>query len=202
MPIIASRASAAYGAGFGKSISGQSYLGPYGAYDSLASAIAPSGGLASVTFAGIPNGYKHLQIRIMSRSSNSAYYSQIFFTINDSTGDYFRQLILNDGSSGTPGWYGYTAQTYASVGYLAGNTALTNVFGVAVLDIPDYANTNKNKHWRGLGGTNNNSQASPDVYTSMVSGVYPSTDAISSIKFFPESGNFTQNTSITLYGIK
>ena len=66
MPIIATRASAAYGAGFA-AITAVPYLGPFGAYDALASVSVPSGGLASVTFAGIPTDYKHLEIRMFAK---------------------------------------------------------------------------------------------------------------------------------------
>lgn len=177
------------------------YSGPYGAYDALASVTVPSGGVSSIVFDGIPSGYKHLQVRAMTRVSSSAYYGQVFFKINNLTGSYFRQLILNDGVS-TPGYYGYTSQNYASLGYFAGGTALTNVFGGVVLDIPDYANVNKYKSYRALGGANNNSQASPDTYTSMVSGTYPSLNPITKLEFFPESGDFTQYTSFSLYGVK
>jgi hypothetical protein len=177
------------------------WSGPEGAYDSLATVVVPSGGLSEVEFIGLPTTYKHLQVRVMSRSSNSLHYGQVFFTLNNTTGIYFRQLILNDGINGA-GYYGYTSQTNASLGYLAGNSALANVFGVAVLDIPDYTSNTKSKTYRALGGANNNSQASPDTYTSMVSGVYPSNNPITSIKFFPESGNFMQHTSIAVYGIK
>ena len=47
---------------YASQISGHLYGGPYGAYDSLATVTVPSGGVASVTFAGIPSGYQHLHI--------------------------------------------------------------------------------------------------------------------------------------------
>jgi hypothetical protein len=173
---------------------------PQGGFDALASVTVPSGGAASITFDGIPTGYKHLQVRAMSRSTNSLHYSQIFFTIN-STSSYFRHLILSDAVN-APGAYGYTGQSYASLGYLAGANALSNNFGVAILDIPDYTNPNKNKTYKGLFGANNNSQASPDTYMGMVSGTFPSTDPITKIVFTPETGSFVQYTSFALYGVK
>jgi len=172
---------------------------PQGDYDALAS-VTLSASTASITFDGIPAGYKHLQIRSLSRSTNSAYYSQIFFTIN-SVSSYHRHLILSDGVN-SPGAYGYTGQSSASLGYLTGNTALTNNYGTAVLDIFDYANTTKFKTYKGMFGSNNNSQASPDTYIGFVSGTLPAIDPITKLVFTPESGNFAQYTSFALYGIK
>lgn len=176
---------------------------PTGSYDALATYTVPSGGVSSITFAGLPASgqYSHLQIRATIRCTTSAQYAQVFFQINDAS-SYYRHLILVDGVNNPPGAYGYTGQTYASLGYLAGNTALTNVFGVAVLDILDYANTSKYKTYRALGGADNNSQSSPDTYTYMVSGTYPSLDPINKIVFTPESGNFMQYTNISIYGVK
>jgi hypothetical protein len=47
---------------FASQISGHLYDGPFGAYDSLAT-VTLSAATSTITFAGIPSGYKHLQIR-------------------------------------------------------------------------------------------------------------------------------------------
>jgi hypothetical protein len=170
-------------------------------FESIATVTVGSGGASSISFTSIPSTYKHLQARAITRSTNAAYFSQVFFTINGAT-SYFRHLILNDGVS-SPGAYGYVGQSYASLGYFAGNNTLTGVFGAVILDILDYSNTNKYKTYRGLGGANNNSQASPDTYQSMVSGAYQdATTPISSLVFTPETGSFAQYTTYALYGIK
>jgi hypothetical protein len=173
---------------------------PTTGFVALATQTVGSGGAASVTFSSIPQIYKHLQIRIMSRASNSAYYSQLAFTINGAS-SYYRHLILADGVN-PPEAYGYTGQSYLSGGYLAGGNAISNNFGASVIDILDYTNTNKYKTVRALGGANNNSTASPDTYVSFTSGTYPSTTAVSTITLNPESGSFAQHSSIALYGIQ
>jgi hypothetical protein len=44
-----------------------------GNYDALGTVTVPSGGLSSVTFAGIPQtGYSHLQVRIMAVTNTTA----------------------------------------------------------------------------------------------------------------------------------
>lgn len=172
-----------------------------GAYDALTTVTVPSGGVASIYFGNIPNTYKHLQVRMISRATNASYYSQILFEANSYPG-YYRHLVLADGVNTPPGAYGYTGQPTLNVGYLAGANALTNVFGAAILDIYDYANQNKYKTVRAIGGASNNSTASPDTYLSLVSGTLPSLEPITELNFFPEFGNFAQYTTISLYGVK
>ena len=44
-----------------------------GAWDSIYTTTVGAGGASSVTFNTIPSTYKHLQIRLISKSTNSAY---------------------------------------------------------------------------------------------------------------------------------
>lgn len=169
-------------------------------YYSLATVTVPSGGAATITFAGIPTGYKHLQYRVVSRSTNASYYAQIQFTVNGAS-SYYKHLILADGVNTPPGAYGYTNEAKLTVGYLAGGNCTTGVFGAAILDVFDYCDINKYKTIRGLGGANNNSVGTY-AYMSMTSGAYPSFSAITTMTFNSESGNFAENTKIALYGVK
>ena len=62
----------------------RSAAGPVGAYDALATVTVGSGGVSSITFAGIPTGYKHLQIRQIAKSTNTGGYI-LLRPNNDST---------------------------------------------------------------------------------------------------------------------
>jgi hypothetical protein len=66
------------------------------------------------------------------------------------------------------------------------------------MDILDYANTNKYKTTRTLIGRDRNGAGIMLFH----SGLYQSTNAITSLKFFPSTGNFAQYTQFALYGIK
>ena len=81
-------------------ISGHLYDGPYGAYDSLAT-VTLSSTTSSITFAGIPAGYKHLQIRMMVQTNRSSGVGDdIGMTFNSSSTDYYGYHILyGNGSS-------------------------------------------------------------------------------------------------------
>ena len=69
-----------------------------------------------------------------------------------------------------------------------------------VIDILDYANVNKYKTTRTLGGAELNQASSEIVFQS---GLWRSTNAITSIGFTEATGsNFEQYTQFALYGIK
>ena len=76
---------------------------PQGAYDSLATVTVPSGGVASVTFAGIPSGYKHLQIRALYKVNNTNSGSSRITYNGDSGNNYSSHYLIGDGSSASAG---------------------------------------------------------------------------------------------------
>lgn len=172
--------------------------GPVSAYDALATVTVSSGGLSSVTFAGIPVGYQHLQLRGFHRTSNtgsSNWHALIRFN-NDSGNNYTWHGLRGDGTSAIS--YNATSQVYG-LSIISGdevNTALS--WGAGVVDILDYANTNKNKTIRTLTGFDENGQGMIELLSSL----WQNTSAVTSITLFPSSGTFLQNSSFALYGVK
>jgi len=172
--------------------------GPVGAYDSLATVTVGAGGLASITFAGIPTGYAHLQIRITGRGGRALFLDNPVFKFNSdlTTGNYYQHAIYGDGSTVTAAASG---TDYILAYSIAGNNAGSNVFGAMVVDILDYANTNKNKTVRYLGGVDNNGQG----IIGFGSGAWFSTNAINSIGITLSTGeSFQQYSQFALYGVK
>jgi hypothetical protein len=169
---------------------------PEGAYDSLATVTVPSGGVASITFAGIPSTYKHLQIRYFSRDNAAGGNNNLLVTFNnDTAGNYSWHYLTGDGSSAFAG--ANTSTTSILSGKVAAATAGASIFGVGVIDILDYQNTNKYKTLRALTGNDNNGSGS--VF--YASGLWQSTSAITSISL--SSGNTQQQYSqFALYGVK
>jgi hypothetical protein len=77
----------------------------------------------------------------------------------------------------------------------------TLIMSPAIIDVLDYANTNKYKTLRSLAGTESNALATSMV--GMFSTVWRSTSAITSITIKTDSGTTLQNgTTFALYGIK
>ncbi len=186
---------------YASQISGHLYGGPYGAYDSLAT-VTLSASASSITFAGIPSGYKHLQVRIFGATTRGTYgIDSLLITFNgDSGSNYAWHSVYGDGSAAS-------AQSSTSSPAI-GNPALfgtttTSTFGVATLDILDYTSTNKTKVSRLLAGNDiNGTTAGYGGRVGLASGLWNNTSAITSITFTPENGSLATYSSFALYGVK
>lgn len=176
----------------------QNYSRITSSYESIATVTVGSGGSATISFTSIPATYTHLQIRAISRTSGSAG-GYVYMQYNGDTGsNYTRHQLYGDGSSAAA--YGASADTKALAAYQTISTALSNTFASIVLDILDYANTNKYKTFRVLNGYDVNGAGG---YVFFMSSAWLSTSAINSITLYPEaSQNFGQYTQFALYGIR
>jgi hypothetical protein len=179
----------------------RSAAGPVGAYDALASVTVPSGGLTSITFAGIPTGYKHLQIRVFARSDKATENNDaLAIRFNGDSASNYRSHTLQADGSGV--YAGSGSHTYSFMNYVAGDAGTANVFGGAIIDVLDYTSSVKNKTIRGLGGNDRNGSGLIDFTSSLW---FKTPEAITSIEIFPQSFStfkWKQYSSFALYGIK
>jgi hypothetical protein len=121
---------------------------------------------------------------------------EIDLRFNSDTGsNYSYHRIYGNGTSAIA--EAGTSTAYATVGYYS---LATNIFNVAVIDILDYANTDKNKTVRSLNGNDTNGGG----LIVFDSSNWRSTSAITSITVFSKdvSRDLQQNSSFALYGIK
>jgi hypothetical protein len=162
---------------------------------SIATVTVGSGGQANIEFTGIPSTYTHLQLRgILKRTSGS--FDVDTFQFNGDTGsNYTYHNLYGDGTSVGNSGSGNVTVCYGLV--TPGTTQGAGNFNSFVLDILDYKNTNKFKTARSISGTDSNGSG----YPWMSSSAWRNTNAITSIKFTPASGNYEQYTSIALYGV-
>lgn len=172
---------------------------PSGAYDSIATTTVGAGGSSSISFTSIPSTYTHLQVRITGRDNRGIFRDFIGINFNNDSGsNYAYHGLSGDGSSASS--FAATSQSeiqFISVSGSGANNA--NGFGVCVVDILDYTNTNKNTTVRGLGGYDDNGQG----IVLLQSGLWLNTAAINRLDITPGVGtSFSQYTSIALYGIK
>lgn len=183
------------------SISGNLYSA---SFDSIATVNITSNG-QSATFSSIPSTYTHLQIRVLCRGNDGSSIDSLYMRFNGlapSSGypsHYLRGTgaAAETGSSG-PNNYMYVAQTVSN-----GNTA--SVFGVSIIDILDYTNTNKYKTVRALTGFDANGSGVGNLGGSvwLSSGfLSTTTNAITDIDVSGLSGGFRINSQVALYGIK
>lgn len=151
-----------------------------------------SAGTSTITFSSIPSTYKHLQIRTLAAHSTDEGYFRVRFN-GDSGSNYSWHELIGNGSSAVSAGGG--SKTFALVDH-----AFTNGsnYGVAVVDILDYASTTKNKTVRALSGNDNNSAG----YVVLNSGAWYNTTAISSIEITFTSTPISQYSQFALYGIK
>jgi hypothetical protein len=172
---------------------------PTGDYDSITTSIVGAGGVASVTFSSIPATYKHLQIRAIARSATAGTGNQeIQLTYNGNTANYYRlHQIYGDGATVTASVVSNTTNNFPLFMPTNGQTA--NAFATAIIDILDYADTNKNKVLRSLGGFDLNGSG----YAILRSGLWANTSAITSITLAADAGGtIAEYSHFALYGIK
>jgi hypothetical protein len=165
-----------------------------GDYESIATVTVGSGGAANVEFTSIPGTYTHLQVRGIARTDAAVSLGSWRIQFNGDTGaNYKGHYLYGDGSA-----VGSGGASYIQVGIESGASATASIFGAGVLDILDYANTNKNTVTRSISGTDLNGSGEFDL----LSGLWLNTAAVTSIKLFPATGNFVQYSHFALYGCK
>ena len=168
-----------------------------GSFESIATVNVTSN-VPNVEFTSIPATYTHLQIRAIGRSTRGENNTALDMQFNADTGsNYSWHRLDGDGSTTSSG--SGTSQTTIIVDRFTASTATASQFGAFVLDILDYANTNKYKTTRNLGGYDNNGNG----LITLGSGNWRNTNAITSIKLIDRSGNnLVQYSQFALYGIK
>ena len=164
-------------------------------YESIATTTVGAGGQSSITFSSIPSTYKHLQIRGIGRTSAGGESLRLRFN-SDTGANYANHELYGTGSAASAYAEFNVNSNFADS--FAPSSASANVFGVGVIDILDYANTNKYKTIRALSGYDNNGSG----YAVLNSGLWRNTTAIDTILLFFGSGNLTQYSTFALYGIK
>ena len=163
-------------------------------YDSIATTTVGSGGASSITFnlSGV-SGYKHLQIRALMQQTGSGASEQVLRFNSDSGSNYAWHQTYGDGS--TAAGQGSASQT--GIGY-AWSPQGGIAYGGLVLDILDYASTNKYKTTRSLNAWDRNGSG----YVLIRSGLWLNTAAITSITLTSTGTDYAQYSSFALYGIK
>lgn len=163
-----------------------------GSFESIATVTVGAGGSSSVTFSSIPGTYTHLQLRCIIASDSGSTEQAMKFSINSdtTTTNYYSHRLNGDGSN---------AGTYNTQNYLLGEVAGTGSgFAANVIDILDYANTNKYKTGRALFGIDQNGSG----FVGLMSMLWMNTNAVNSITITQNTQTIKQYSHFALYGIK
>jgi hypothetical protein len=176
-----------------------------GTYESIATVTVGSGGSSSIEFTSIPADYTHLQIRGIARSTNGSVNGiSTYVRFNSDTGSNYSYhgLTTYQGASSAIDVFGAANSTFALDGAMPNSGLLSNMFNATVIDVLDYANTNKYKTTRSLSGYDFNGATTGYSYLGLYSSNWRSTSAVSTITLLGASDNFAQYSQFALYGIK
>ena len=110
-------------------------------YESISTVTVGAGGSATVTFSSIPSTYTHLQVRYIARDTFAATYDITSLKLNGATSGYSWHELSGNGSTASAG--AGTSTSYIRAGRVSYANDTANTFAGGVLDILDYANTNK-----------------------------------------------------------
>jgi hypothetical protein len=163
--------------------------------------IVPVGGEASVTFLSIPNTYRDLRIVVRGRGSKAAAITTLFMRVNNDSSAIYDYAKVEFGNT-TAFSSGSVAQTSWHIGYLNAASSPAGVASAAEVQILDYRGTTFHKTMFAAGGANNatGAPAAANLFVDRFTGWYRSTTAIARVDVFPDSGNFNQDTIVSLYG--
>lgn len=169
----------------------QNYPRETNSYESIAT-LSGTGSSGTISFTSIPSTYKHLQLRFMAKASGTGGTENPWLRFNnDSATNYSAHRLYGNGSAASADAFTTVAQIRA--GFIP-DSSTANLMGVAIIDILDYADTNKYKTVRILSGVGG--------YITLSSGNWRSTSAVNRIDLIENGLNWTSNSTFALYGIK
>lgn len=183
------------------SISGRLWA-PEGGYDALATVTVGSTAVSSISFDGVPSGYKHLELRWIGLTNDTANSGlgnvrcSLYFNGDVVATNYYNHFLNGDGTNASVG----SENTAKFAGNATRNSQLGP--GVNIATILNYGVSTRNKVTRTLTGFQNNDTTGGNQGIRFVSGLWSNTSPITSIQLVPESGSFKQYTSVALYGVR
>jgi hypothetical protein len=168
-------------------------------YELIESAILTSN-QPSVVFSNLgtyASTYKHLQLRMVARTTNSAQQAISARLNGDTNGsNYATHRLTGTGSAVVSA--DAPSQGIMWVGLIPGSNTGANEFGSSVFDLLDPYSTTKNKTGKAMAGQ----PAHPEI--SFYSSAWFNTNAVSSITLFPfgAAENFVAGSRFSIYGVK
>lgn len=168
-------------------------------YESIATITVGSGGVSSIDFTSIPSTYTHLQLRALVRTTSTTDSTGTYLSYNfnnDTSAIYATHVLKGNGSSPEGAFVGAN-QTVGYIERVAGANQTSSSFGMVVMDILDYTNTNKYKTVKHLGGFDSNGQGQVGLFSNL----YRSSSAISRLTIYPATNLIAQYSHFALYGV-
>ena len=166
-------------------------------YEAIATVTVGSGGAASIQFTSIPQSYTDLNVLISARQTVVGG-TNVNMKFNGSATGYTNRDIIS--AAGTVASESTVLGTSSiKIGFIPDAVNYTvSTFSNQYVYIPNYAGSN----YKSVSTDNAMENDSTTVYFGLFAGLWSNSSAITSIDFTPETGNFAQYSTATLYGIK
>jgi hypothetical protein len=166
-------------------------------YKALQTVTVGAGGVASISFTGIPQTYTDLVISASVRD-NSAFTAQTFaMRINGVSGTSYTWLRLQ-GNGATASSDAFVSQDAMVAGATNAATSTSNTFNNSSVYVPNYAGNINNKTVSFDSVSENNATT---AFAQLNTGVFNNSSPVTSITLYSTSGNLVQYSTATLYGV-
>lgn len=203
MPLITTQSAKGYG--FSNFVSaGGSFADA--SFESIAKWRATSNTSAPINLASIPSTYKHLQLRILYRDQSGtggtdggAVEGYYYFNNDTTAANYSLQVVKGNGGAADATGAGYATYGDGLAAFLGFRSNYGgSAFGITIIDLLDYQNSNKYKTIRSFSGAAGGSVGGVRV----TAGTWRSTATVNRMDFYGNQGGFATGTVFALYGIK
>ena len=164
-------------------------------YQAIATVTVGASTVSSIGFTNIPQTFTDLVIKVSARCTGGGAFGGLVIAFNGSSANYSLTYVGDANGSAAS----YTRSAFGSnhLFYIPSVDATANSFGNGEIVIPNYtSSTNKPVS---ADGVNTNNAAT--IYQGFSAGFWAGAAPVTSLAL-TTSGNFTQYTTATLYGIK
>jgi hypothetical protein len=162
--------------------------------------IVPAGGLSSVDFLNIPQGYINLLLEASVRTNGASGNDQLVVRFNNDTANNYGFQLIRGSGTGAPTTTENLAINLIYLGQPAGAPAPAGAFDVSRMDILDYANPAKHKAAM-TQFTTRGADTSGNYQAAIASGFWRSLTPINRITVATNSANLmVAGSRLTLYG--
>lgn len=155
---------------------------------------------ASIIFTNIPQTFTDLKIVISARHTNNGAQDNIYFRFNQDSSALYSDKGFYHASTGI---FGYSTTSAGQALMIAsnGDTSLANTFSNVEIYVSQYRNTSIFKSFLVDGASLNNAVTYEAKRRTVQSGIYRSTNAITSVTLGGWAGSLKAGTRAIIYGI-
>lgn len=171
-------------------------------YNSIAT-VNGDGTSNSIVFNNIPSGYTHLQVRGIIRGIRSFTTEQVYVRFNSDSGNNYSYHSMYGAGNNPISVSAGSTQNVWFCGEMPAASSAANSYMALVIDVLDYANTNKFKTGRSMSGWHGNSSTDGTGFKNVwfSGGNWRNTNAINTLTIV-SNGGLTTASTFALYGIK